>query len=129
MSVPDLSKLQKPVDFDGEIPADAQVAAEVQAGLRCAGCRKRFTQGFEIISVRAALTPGGPVVFNETAFACNGIDGCKLALELAQDPRAVATRPVSWAFIQGDPDNRSMDQIGADEAESIDGAEQNASTD
>lgn len=90
--------------------AEAQVAAEKKAGLRCFGCGDRIEQGLEFITFNAsfeAMFRGeaqGPVMQTLRAFGCDGSgDEGKCDFAVAAAASATVMRRVEnvWLEVEG----------------------------
>jgi hypothetical protein len=69
---------------------------ERKAGMRCGGCKRRITLGFEFVVFAEHDVHRGVLVTSRT-YACNGANGCAYAAMVAQ--QANAMRPIEWAYL------------------------------
>lgn len=114
-AVPDLGALAKAQTIlVGETADAAQAQAEFLAGMRCGGCRRRFTRGWEFVRIVVFDGPGGkPDVRSQPTYACTQ-DDCDYALLAAET--ATAMRPVEWAFLDEVREGRAAADAGPPEA-------------
>lgn len=87
--VVDLSKPRPTLD-------EQRLDHERKAGMRCGGCKRRITLGFEFVVFSAHEVHTGTLVTSRT-YACNGDGGCDYAAMVAQ--HANAMRPIEWAYL------------------------------
>lgn len=85
----------------GQMADEVKQAAELQAGLRCGGCKQRITEGTEFLNVQATTDGEKNEVRIRRTFACHRPD-CRY-WEIAADA-SLAARPVIWAFFDEKPD-------------------------
>lgn len=97
MNVPDLGALGRK---DLELTPEQMAEGEVQAGLRCSVCQRRFTDGVEVVKLLTQFHPQmGLVGMIGNAYCCEQED-CRDAVV---DETAVAVRPIQQLFLTPDP--------------------------
>lgn len=106
VGIPDLGALKHgPSSFPEELKADIQQAAEIELGLRCRGCKRRVTHGFEFAMFALAFDPQmGPGAQAAWMTACSGAlqgdegEPCTYAAELTEQG-ALAMREIKQVFL------------------------------
>lgn len=87
----DLSKRAKPLD-------QQRLDLERKEGMRCGGCKRRITLGFEFVVFVVVDVPGASdKLATSRTFACNGATGCQYAEQVALEANAM--RPIEWAYL------------------------------
>lgn len=81
----------------GAIAQDAREAGEKRAGLRCGGCGKRISQGWEFVRMLVQQGPKGPAVIAQRSYACNDEVNCGVFVAMAE--QADAFRTIQWQFL------------------------------
>ena len=84
------------VDLSQPTPTldEQRMEHERKAGMRCGGCKRRITLGFEFV-VFVEAHPGA--LATSRTYACNGEGGCEYAAIVAQNANAM--RPIEWAYL------------------------------
>jgi hypothetical protein len=100
MDVPDLSALGA-AELPPEMRAAALEEGEVQAGLRCSGCRRRVSHGFRVGSFRTAYVQGRGVIEARFEVVCTEKDCDRLAVLI--EGGAVSVEAVRRKFLDEDP--------------------------
>lgn len=93
--MPDLASL-KPVPAD--VAERAQIAAELQAGVRCQSCSERITAGFHVFLLTPKHSDGRVMVETRRIAVC-GSSACD---EYRTDAMADATYSTRVAFVWHD---------------------------
>jgi hypothetical protein len=89
------------VPFLGAVSVEAKVQAEMRCGMRCGKCHRRFREGWEFIRHNVVQEQGGAAIVKQSAFACNGLDGCDAHLAMASHSSCV--REIRQMFLDSDP--------------------------
>lgn len=95
----DLKAGTLPDDYAKTILAEA----EAQLGMRCAGCGRRITTGFEFMQLSPTVVEGVPTIDRAALSACNG--GPDGDCDFAEKARKHATvvKMIEFAWLSPDP--------------------------
>lgn len=83
-------------ELSGDVAARLLEQAEGQLGMRCGGCNRRITVGFQFTRIAAIVEGGKPTMDVVKLSACNGDEGCDFAMQAREGATVMEMVEFVW---------------------------------